>query len=128
MGGRQVAGQAFGALHFLHPTVSCIPLVAISDLRACWYRLDRLQQRARCDRRESVPATLVLLCGGWSRMEFDCPLRLCDRTVDAVVGRRPPDADKAVVDFVWTLAVGKLVSVAADTVAAGWMVQAVVLG
>lgn len=60
-------------------------------------------------------------------MEFDCPLRLCDRTVDAVavaVGRRPPDADKAVVDFVWTPVVGKLVSVAADTVAVGWMVQA----
>lgn len=63
-------------------------------------------------------------------MEFDCPLRLCCRTVDAVVvvGRRPPDADKAVVDFVWTPVVGKLVSVAADTVAVGWMVQAAVLG
>lgn len=66
-------------------------------------------------------------------MEFDCPLRLCDKTaVDAAVGR-PPAADKTValvvvvvVDDVvlMTLAVGKLASVAADTVAVGLMVRA----
>lgn len=69
-------------------------------------------------------------------MEFDCPLRLCDKTaVDAAVGR-PPAADKTValvvvvVDDVvlMTLAVGKLASVAADTVAVGLMVRAVELG
>lgn len=68
-------------------------------------------------------------------MEFDCPLRLCDKTaVDAAVGR-PPAADKTValvvvvVDVVlMTLAVGKLASVAADTVAVGLMVRAVELG
>lgn len=69
-------------------------------------------------------------------MEFDCPLRLCDKTaVDAAVGR-PPAADKTValvvvvVDVVvlMTLAVGKLASVAADTVAVGLMVRAVGLG
>lgn len=64
-------------------------------------------------------------------MEFDCPLRLCDKTaVDVAVGR-PPAADKTValvvvVDDVvlMTLAVGKLASVAADTVAVGLMVRA----
>lgn len=68
-------------------------------------------------------------------MEFDCPLRLCDKTaVDVAVGR-PPAADKTValvvvvVDVVlMTLAVGKLASVAADTVAVGLMVRAVELG
>lgn len=71
-------------------------------------------------------------------MEFDCPLRLCDKTaVDVAVGR-PPAADKTValvvavvvVDDVvlMTLAVGKLASVAADTVAVGLMVRAVELG
>lgn len=71
-------------------------------------------------------------------MEFDCPLRLCDKTaVDVAVGR-PPAADKTValvvvvvvVDDVvlMTLAVGKLASVAADTVAVGLMVRAVGLG
>lgn len=64
-------------------------------------------------------------------MEFDCPLRLCDKTaVDVAVGR-PPAADKTValvvvVDDVvlMTLVVGKLASVAADTVAVGLMVRA----
>lgn len=72
-------------------------------------------------------------------MEFDCPLRLYDKTaVDVAVGR-PPAADKTValvvagvvvVDDValMTLAVGKLASVAADTVAVGLMVWAVELG
>lgn len=66
-------------------------------------------------------------------MEFDCPLRLCDRTVDVAEGW-PPVADKAVavvvvdVAVVQTLAVGKLASVAADTVAVELMVQAFGLG
>lgn len=69
-------------------------------------------------------------------MEVDCPLRLYDKTVvvvdDAVVGW-PPAADKAVavvvvVAVVQTLAVGKLASVADDTVAVGMMVRAVGLG
>lgn len=61
-------------------------------------------------------------------MEFDCPLRLCDRTVDVAEGW-PPVADKAVaVVVVQTLAVGKLASVAADTVAVELMVQAFGLG
>lgn len=62
-------------------------------------------------------------------MEFDCPLRLCDKTVVDVAVGRPPAADKAVaVVVVLTLAVGKLASVAADTVAVGLMVRAVELG
>lgn len=67
-------------------------------------------------------------------MEFDCPLRLCDRTVDVAEGW-PPVADKAVavvvvvvVAVVQTLAVGKLASVVADTVAVELMVQAFGLG
>lgn len=62
-------------------------------------------------------------------MEFDCPLRLCDRTVDVAEGW-PPVADKAVavVVVVQTLAVGKLASVAADTVAVELMVQPFGLG
>lgn len=66
-------------------------------------------------------------------MEFDCPLRLCDKTVVDVAVGRPPAADKTValvvaVVVVLTLAVGKLASVAADTVAVGLMVRAVELG
>lgn len=90
--------------------------------------LDRLQQQARSDRREMVPATLVLLCGEWSRMEFDCPLQLSDKTVDVVVvvvGGWPLAADKVVVVVaVKTLAVGKLASVVVDTVAVELMVRA----
>lgn len=62
-------------------------------------------------------------------MEFDCPLLLVVVVVvvvDSVVGR-PPAVDKVVV-VVETLAVGKLVSVAVDTVAVELMVQAFELG
>lgn len=130
MGGRQAAGQAFGALRSPNQIASCSPPVAISDPRAYWYRLDRLQQQARSDRREMVPATLVLLCGEWSRMEFDCPLQLSDKTVDVVVAVGwPLAADKVVVVVaVKTLAVGKLASVVVDTVAVELMVRAVGLG
>lgn len=108
--------------------------MAISDLRAYWYRLDKLQQLVRCDRRESVPATLVLLCVVWSRMEIDYPLLLLVVVVVVVVDSAvgwPPAVDKAVavvVDVVETLAVGKLASVAVDTVAVELMVQAFELG